>query len=1007
MKRLNFLSNLACTLLLMYSMNKVQAQVCTIDTRVNGIAGTATATSDIGQSFTACSSGTLSTVKVGATNGGSPTAIVKIYAGEGATGTLLGQGALIPIASNRTNTWDLNSLNIKVVSGQKYTAMFSGNVGVAFQYGTPANPAIDYYPGGRVINFGSANHDMFFSATITQLTPVLTPEHLATNVSRVTPLTLQFDRAMKVNTGTVTLKNLTTNALTSINVANLIINGSLVTIPNTTTLDLNTQYEIVVPATALSATTGISFAGLAATKWTFTTSNKAVPVITSTLGNLTNAASIPFTINFSEAVTGFDISDLSVTNGTAASFSGSGQSYTVNITPTTSGIVSLQVPIDVTTEGNELATKTVFFDNVLPTVVTKTDTVRLNNVGNGSTTTAKINNGTSDNSTKTANLVLSLSKTSFTCTDLGNQTVTLSATDSVGNVGTATAIVTVLPFAPVVIAKNITVQLSAAGTVTVPAADVNNSSYAGCNNAALTFSLSKSTFTCSDIGANTVTLSANDGYGNTRTATAVVTVQNKILPTVITKNITAQLSVNTSTATITPQLVDNGSTGNCPGALTLSLSKTTFGCNELGDNVVVLTATDAQGNVKSANATITVIAGIADVNLTATLPTVTTGTGTTITTDSSQLGVNYTLRNNTGNVVVGTAIPGTGSPLSFNTGNLTSTQTFNVLGESNAPAVTSALDFDGVNDLVVTNITTPTTTTLTLEAWIFPRSTNYDRLISSYSNVSGAGEILFDTYGGLPDNGRGLRFFLKDATQTSSVLAPNVLTLNAWNHVAATLGSGVMKIYVNGVVVASSAVLVTTLPASTNTIRLGEDAVIGTAEYFNGKLDDVRIWTTERTASQILANMNSCLIGNEVGLKSYFKISEGSGTVLTDLKASATGTLTNMDPATDWVAGKLNCTLACPFQMTDLVTVTVDTPTELDSYENSKSKISFSPNPVSSELNIQSDSEIQKVNIYSVLGNLILTDTQNKIQVSALNKGVYIIVITTTDGKYKSRFVKE
>lgn len=992
----------------MYSMNKVQAQVCTIDTRVNGNGGTATANSDIGQSFTACSSGTLSTVKVGATNGGSPTAIVKIYAGEGATGTLLGQGALIPIASNRTNTWDLNSLNIKVVSGQKYTAMFSGNVGVAFQYGTNANPAVDYYPGGRVINFGAANHDMFFTATITQLTPTLTPAHLATNVSRVTPLTLQFDRAMKVNTGTVTLKNLTTNAVTSINVANLIINGSLVTIPNTSTLDLNTQYEIVVPATALSATTGISFAGLAATKWTFTTSNKAVPVITSTLGNLTNAASIPFTINFSEAVTGFDISDLSVTNGTAASFSGSGQSYTVNITPTSSGIVSLQVPIDVTTEGNELATKTVFFDNVLPTVVTKTDTVRLNNAGAGSTTIVKINNGTTDNITKTANLVLSLSKTSFTCNDLGNQTVTLRATDSVGNVGTATAIVTVLPFAPVVIAKNITVQLSSAGTVTVAAADVNNSSYAGCNNATLTFSLSKSTFTCSDIGANTVTLSANDGYGNIRTATAVVTVQNKILPTVITKNITAQLSVNTSTATITPLLVDNGSTGNCPGALTLSLSKTTFGCNELGDNVVVLTATDAQGNVKSANATITVTTAIEDVNLTATLPTVTTGTGTTITTDSSQVGVNYTLRNNTGNVVVGTAIPGTGSPLSFNTGNLTSTQTFNVLGETSVYG-TSALDFDGTNDLVSTNVTTGNMTTFTLEAWIYPRSTTYRRIISNFSNTATTGEFTFDTYN-VTNNGRGLRFYVEGTgTLNQTISVANVLTLNSWNHVAATFDNGAIKIYVNGILVGSAAASFTTIPACANTIRLGEDVVIGTAEYFNGKMDDVRIWTTARTATEILNNMNSCLVGTEVGLKTYFKISEGAGSnTIIDTKAGSTGTFSGMDPNTDWVEGNVSCQVStCPFQMTDLVTVTVDTPTGLDNYENSTSKISFSPNPVSSELNIRSDSEIQKVNIYSVLGNLILTDTQNNIQVSALNKGVYIIDITTVDGKYKSRFVKE
>ena len=45
------------------------------------------------------------------------------------------------------------------------------------------------------------------------------------------------------------------------------------------------------------------------------------------------------------------------------------------------------------------------------------------------------------------------------------------------------------------------------------------------------------------------------------------------------------------------------------------------------------------------------------------------------------------------------------------------------------------------------------------------------------------------------------------------------------------------------------------------------------SEYFNGKMDDIRIWTTTRTQAQIAGNMNNCLIGNESGLKNYFKFS--------------------------------------------------------------------------------------------------------------------------------------
>lgn len=46
-----------------------------------------------------------------------------------------------------------------------------------------------------------------------------------------------------------------------------------------------------------------------------------------------------------------------------------------------------------------------------------------------------------------------------------------------------------------------------------------------------------------------------------------------------------------------PSEINNGSTDNCPGNLTYSLSQSTFTCNQAGSNfIVVMTATDASGN---------------------------------------------------------------------------------------------------------------------------------------------------------------------------------------------------------------------------------------------------------------------------------------------------------------------------------------------------------------------------------------------------------------------------
>ena len=57
--------------------------------------------------------------------------------------------------------------------------------------------------------------------------------------------------------------------------------------------------------------------------------------------------------------------------------------------------------------------------------------------------------------------------------------------------------------------------------------------------------------------------------------------------------------------TITPEMLDNGSTDNCEN-LTFSLSKLTFGCKDLGENTVTFTATDSSENSSSTTAIVTI-----------------------------------------------------------------------------------------------------------------------------------------------------------------------------------------------------------------------------------------------------------------------------------------------------------------------------------------------------------------------------------------------------------------
>ncbi len=244
-------------------------------------------------------------------------------------------------------------------------------------------------------------------------------------------------------------------------------------------------------------------------------------------------------------------------------------------------------------------------DNTLPTAIAQNVTVQLDASGNASITAADIDNGSTDNC---GIATLNVQPSTFTCANIGSNTVTLTATDVNGNTSSATAVVTVEDnIAPSIITQNLTVQLDANGNATITAADINNGSADNCGIA--TLNVTPSTFNCANVGNNTVTLTATDAGGNISSATAVVTVEDNIAPSTVAQNIIVQLDAS-GNAIITAADIDNGSTDNC-GIATLNVAPSTFNCANVGANTVTLTATDASGNISSATAVVTVEDNIA------------------------------------------------------------------------------------------------------------------------------------------------------------------------------------------------------------------------------------------------------------------------------------------------------------------------------------------------------------------------------------------------------------
>lgn len=101
-----------------------------------------------------------------------------------------------------------------------------------------------------------------------------------------------------------------------------------------------------------------------------------------------------------------------------------------------------------------------------------------------------------------------------------------------------------------------------------------------------------------------VTLTVPDEGGNVSTCVSGVTVSDTIPPVVLARNENIFLDTD-GNATLSVESVYNRSADNC-GIATYKLDKTVFTCTDLGENTVVLTVIDVNGNSNSAEAILTV-----------------------------------------------------------------------------------------------------------------------------------------------------------------------------------------------------------------------------------------------------------------------------------------------------------------------------------------------------------------------------------------------------------------
>ena len=238
----------------------------------------------------------------------------------------------------------------------------------------------------------------------------------------------------------------------------------------------------------------------------------------------------------------------------------------------------------------------------------------------------------------------------------------------------------------------------------------------------------------------------------------------------------------------------------------------------------------------------------------------------------------------------------------------------------------NSLHFDGANDYVTTSLpalfTNPAGNDFTVEAWIKPEGSVFARVLFAQFSTSSFFSLTLSAT-------RQVYFYLNN---TVGLVTGSSLPFGQWSHVVCTWKASTQeaKIYINGV-------LQTATSGGTSSTGTSNMMAIGSrtdgSQYFNGELDELRIWSVVRNQCEIDLSMNAEFTVAQPNLVAYYKFNQGVAggtntavTTLEDFTTNHNGTLLNFALAgstSNWVASTASINQVNPmgaFYSTDVIT---------------------------------------------------------------------------------------
>jgi len=194
---------------------------------------------------------------------------------------------------------------------------------------------------------------------------------------------------------------------------------------------------------------------------------------------------------------------------------------------------------------------------------------------------------------------------------------------------------------------------------------------------------------------------------------------------------------------------------------------------------------------------------------------------------------------------------GAGSSIADGSGNANN-GTISGAGWTTAGRFGKALTFDGLDDSVAVAdaASLDMTNALTLSAWVKPDAImgRWQHVITKEHGANAAYAMKADGNFSRPDLGL-------NRTDSSWWYAngTSALTSGQWAHVTGTWDGQVMRLYINGVWVRSTS-MSGSIFTSTGVLRIGGTAALGASEFFDGTVDEVRIYNRALSVQEIEAD---------------------------------------------------------------------------------------------------------------------------------------------------------